>query len=94
MSSTGVVASGGVGKNIAEWIIDGEPSINLEAHDILRFVPFHNNRRFLRERVKESLGRVYLGSKMKHCLSVIASTESYQGLKFKVAFLCCMAFWG
>ncbi|VDI20061.1 pyruvate dehydrogenase phosphatase regulatory subunit [Mytilus galloprovincialis] len=56
MSSTGVVASGGVGKHIAEWIIDGEPSINLEAHDILRFVSFHNNRRFLRERVKESLG--------------------------------------
>lgn len=56
MSSTGVVASGGVGKQIAGWIIDGEPSINLEAHDILRFVPFHNNRRFLRERVKESLG--------------------------------------
>lgn len=56
MASTGIVASGGVGKQISEWIIDGEPSINLEAHDILRFVPFHNNRRFLRERVKESLG--------------------------------------
>ena len=56
MASRGIVASGGVGKQISEWIIDGEPSINLEAHDILRFVPFHNNRRFLRERVKESLG--------------------------------------
>lgn len=56
MSSNGIVASGGVGKQISEWIIDGEPSINLASHDILRFVPFHNNRRFLRERVKESLG--------------------------------------
>ncbi|KAK3086664.1 hypothetical protein FSP39_021587 [Pinctada imbricata] len=56
MCSTGIVGAGGVGKHLSEWIIDGQPSIDLSHHDIQRFVPHHNNRQFLQERVKETLG--------------------------------------
>ncbi|XP_033755629.1 pyruvate dehydrogenase phosphatase regulatory subunit, mitochondrial-like [Pecten maximus] len=55
MNSMGVVGSGGIGKHLTEWIIDGEPSINLAEHDILRYVPHHSNKKFLKERVKETI---------------------------------------
>ena len=56
MNSAGVVGAGAVGKHIAEWIIDGEPSVNLWPYDVRRFVRLHNNRKFLRDRVPEALG--------------------------------------
>jgi len=55
MNSMGVVGCGGIGKHLTEWIIDGAPSVNLATHDILRFVEHHNNRKFLKERVKETI---------------------------------------
>ena len=55
----GIAASGGVGKFLTEWIIDGMPSIDLSSHDILRHVPHHNNPQFLAERVKETLGKKF-----------------------------------
>ncbi|ESO90301.1 hypothetical protein LOTGIDRAFT_233822 [Lottia gigantea] len=59
LNSRGVVGGGGVGHYMAEWIIDGKPSINLWQFDVRRFVDHHNNRRFLYERVKEVLGSVF-----------------------------------
>lgn len=59
MNSMGVVGSGGIGKHITEWIVDGEPSINLAEHDILRYVPYHSNKKFLKERVKETICKLY-----------------------------------
>ena len=56
MNSTGVTAAGGVGKYIAEWIVDGAPSRDLWSCDIRRFVDLHNRSKFLRERVSETLG--------------------------------------
>ncbi|KAK3757648.1 hypothetical protein RRG08_000161 [Elysia crispata] len=59
MNSAGVVGAGAVGKHIAEWIIDGEPSVNLWPYDVRRFVRLHNNRKFLRDRVPEALENHY-----------------------------------
>ena len=60
MHSRGIQGSGGVGKYIAELMIDELPSVaNLWAYDIQRFVPHHSNKRFLRERVKESIGEQF-----------------------------------
>lgn len=56
MNSRGIAGAGGIGKYMAEWILDGEPSIDLWAHDVRRFAGLHNNKRFLRDRVKEVLG--------------------------------------
>jgi len=57
MHSRGIQAAGGVGRLMAELIIDdGAPFTNLWQCDIQRFVPHHSNRKFLRDRVKETIG--------------------------------------
>ena len=60
MNSVGIQSAGGVGKLMSEWIVDGEPSRNCWSLDIRRFVDLHNNKKFLRDRVKESLGKYSL----------------------------------
>ena len=52
-SSRGIAAAGGAGKALAEWIVAGEPSMDLWHFDIRRFAPFHGDREYLRERVRE-----------------------------------------
>ncbi|XP_041376900.1 pyruvate dehydrogenase phosphatase regulatory subunit, mitochondrial-like isoform X2 [Gigantopelta aegis] len=59
MNSHGIVFAGGAGKFMAEWIIDGKASTDMWSHDIRRFVSLHNNKRFLGERVKEIVGKLY-----------------------------------
>jgi glycine cleavage system T protein len=58
-NSVGIASAGGAGKYLAEWIVDGEPSIDLWLVDIRRFGRAMNNRLFLRERVTEVLGLHY-----------------------------------
>ncbi|ESO90306.1 hypothetical protein LOTGIDRAFT_123647 [Lottia gigantea] len=59
MNSRGIISSGGIGKYMAEWIIDGRPSINLWKYDVRRFTKQHNNNSFLKDRVSEVLGKQY-----------------------------------
>lgn len=58
MNSMGIAYAGGVGKYMAEWIVNGETSLGVDlwSMDIRRFVDMHNNRKFLKERVKEAVG--------------------------------------
>lgn len=57
MHSRGIQGAGGVGKYISEMIVDGYPHFtNLWSSDIQRFVPHHSNKKFLRDRVKETIG--------------------------------------
>jgi 4-methylaminobutanoate oxidase (formaldehyde-forming) len=49
-NSVGIASSGGAGKYLAEWMIAGEPTMDLWSVDIRRFAPWANNRTFLRER--------------------------------------------
>ena len=58
-NSVGIASAGGAGKYLAEWIIEGQPTIDLWSVDIRRFGPWANNRAFLRERVSEVLGLHY-----------------------------------
>ena len=58
-NSIGIQSSGGVGKVLAEWIIQGHPPLDLWDVDIRRNLPFQNNSSYLRERVMESLGLLY-----------------------------------
>lgn len=58
-NSIGIQSSGGVGKVLAEWIIQGHPPLDLWDVDIRRNLPFQNNGNYLRERVSESLGLLY-----------------------------------
>ena len=58
-NSVGIASAGGAGKYLAEWMLAGEPTIDLWSVDIRRFAPWANNLSFLRERVTEVLGLHY-----------------------------------
>ncbi len=57
--SIGIAAAGGVGQMVAEWILEGEPSIDLWPFDIRRFNDHHNEKSFLYPRTIESYGKTY-----------------------------------
>lgn len=58
-NSMGIASAGGAGKALAEWMIEGEPSLDLWPVDIRRFASFNNNPKWLHDRVKETLGLHY-----------------------------------
>ncbi|MGS1097223.1 GcvT family protein (plasmid) [Aquamicrobium terrae] len=58
-NSIGIVSSGGAGFALAQWMNDGEPPFDLWEVDIRRAQPFQRNRRYLKERVTETLGLLY-----------------------------------
>ena len=58
-NSIGIVSSGGAGMALAHWITEGAPPFDLWEVDIRRAQPFQRNRRYLRERVTETLGLLY-----------------------------------
>ena len=58
-NSIGIVSSGGAGMALAQWLEDGEPPFDLWEVDIRRAQPFQRNRRYLEERVTETLGLLY-----------------------------------
>ena len=53
------VSGGGVGEMVAEWIVEGEPSLDLWPFDIRRFNDHHNTKEFLYPRTVESYGKTY-----------------------------------
>ncbi len=59
MNSTGIALAGGAGKAMAEWVIAGEPTMELNEADIRRFSPEMNVVSALEARIPEVLGRHY-----------------------------------
>src|ERR1700748_1810128 len=55
-NSVGIASAGGAGGALAEWITEGEPSLDLSAVDIRRFATFNGNNQWLHDRVSEVLG--------------------------------------
>lgn len=55
----GIAAGGGAGKMMAEWIIDGEPSLDIWPLDIRRFGPYHHSRAYNVARTRELYGKHY-----------------------------------
>jgi glycine cleavage system aminomethyltransferase T/glycine/D-amino acid oxidase-like deaminating enzyme len=58
-NSIGIQSSGGVGKVLAQWIVDRHPPVDLCDVDIRRAMPFQRNRRYLHDRTVETLGLLY-----------------------------------
>ena len=58
-NSVGIGSSGGAGRVLAEWIVNGYPGMDLWEVDLRRMQPFQGNPRYLRERVAEGLGLLY-----------------------------------
>ncbi|WNJ99505.1 FAD-dependent oxidoreductase [Thalassospiraceae bacterium LMO-JJ14] len=59
MNSIGVQSAGGVGRLMAGWIVDGHPPGDFNGVDIRRNLPFQRNRKYLHDRVTETLGLLY-----------------------------------
>ncbi|MCZ6668648.1 MAG: FAD-dependent oxidoreductase [Gammaproteobacteria bacterium] len=57
--TSGIAASGGAGKALANWIMHGDPGLDLWAFDIRRFGPLHAGARFLHDRAVESYSKYY-----------------------------------
>lgn len=58
-NSIGIASSGGAGMALAHWITEGAPPFDLWEVDIRRAQPFQKNRRYLHDRVSETLGLLY-----------------------------------
>ena len=58
-NSIGIQSSGGAGKVLADWIIDGRPPMDLWDVDVRRVMPFQRNKQYLHDRTVESLGLLY-----------------------------------
>ena len=58
-NSIGIQSAGGAGMALAQWMDSGEKPFDLGDVDIARMQPFQGNRRYLRERVSETLGLLY-----------------------------------
>jgi glycine cleavage system aminomethyltransferase T/glycine/D-amino acid oxidase-like deaminating enzyme len=55
----GIAAGGGAGRMMAEWIVEGAPSLDLWPLDVRRFAFHHNTRRFMYPRAIELYGHHY-----------------------------------
>jgi len=55
-NSSGIAFGGGAGSALAEWIVAGEPQLDLGPVDIRRFAAFQGDKRWLRTRVQEIVG--------------------------------------
>ena len=59
LNSIGLQSAGGIGKVMSEWIRDRHPPVDLWEVDVRRNMRFQGNRKYLQERVSESLGLLY-----------------------------------
>jgi 4-methylaminobutanoate oxidase (formaldehyde-forming) len=59
MNSQGIIYGPGAGKALAEWIVEGHPTMDLTEVDIARMGRWANNRAWLHEKTHETLGRLY-----------------------------------
>ncbi len=55
----GIAGAGGIGRVMAEWILDGEPTFDVWRMDIRRFGPQYRSREFSRDRVVEVYSSYY-----------------------------------
>ncbi len=54
-----VAHAGGIGRTLAEWMVEGATSIDAHEADIARFHPYANNRTYVKERSAQQYREVY-----------------------------------
>ena len=59
LNSLGILQSGGVGRIMAQWIVDGYCPVEAQEIDIARCFPFQGNKKYLADRTVETLGLQY-----------------------------------
>jgi 4-methylaminobutanoate oxidase (formaldehyde-forming) len=59
LNSIGILTGGGIGRLVAQWIIDGRPDLDVTGINIDRLHPYQANPAYRATRTVESLGLVY-----------------------------------
>lgn len=59
LNSIGILTGGGLGRVVANWIIDGHPDVDVTGFNIDRLHPYQATPQYRRTRTVESLGMVY-----------------------------------
>ena len=59
MNSMGVASSGGAGKALADWVVDGDPGVDLSSVDVRRFARVRDTLMAVRDRAAENLSLHY-----------------------------------
>ena len=59
MNSVGILTGGGMGRIVAQWIVDGRPDVDVTGFNIDRMQDVQLNPRYRAERTVETLGMVY-----------------------------------
>ncbi len=59
LNSIGILTGGGIGRTVAQWIIDGTPDIDVTGINIDRLHPYQGNPEYRATRTVESLGLVF-----------------------------------
>ncbi|MBV9793733.1 MAG: GcvT family protein [Actinobacteria bacterium] len=59
MNSQGIIFAPAAGRELAAWILTGTPQFDASAVDVRRFARAQANARFLHDRTREGLGRLY-----------------------------------
>ena len=59
LNSQGIIFGPGVGRALAEWVLEDAPTVDAADLDVRRFSPAQANAGYLFERTRESLGRLY-----------------------------------
>ena len=65
-NSLGILLGGGAGSIIADWLVDGEPPVDVTGIDIARVQPYETTSRFRRDRTVELLGRLHSTGSWPH----------------------------
>jgi 4-methylaminobutanoate oxidase (formaldehyde-forming) len=59
MNSQGILMGPGAARALAEWIVEGTPTVDSAELDVGRFAPAQGSSAYLFERTRETLGRLY-----------------------------------
>ena len=59
LNSLGILSAGGIGRLLAQWIIDGRPDMDVTGIDVNRFHDCQRNPRYRDDRLVEVLGKMY-----------------------------------
>jgi len=86
--TAGIAGSGGAGRAVANWIVEGDPGMDLWSFDARRFGPQHATRAVLSARAVESYGRYYLihyPAEEREAARGLRRSPLYEALKAKNA---------
>ncbi|MCP4024079.1 MAG: FAD-dependent oxidoreductase [Desulfobacteraceae bacterium] len=75
LNSVGIIMGPGLGRMMAQWIMEGDPGVDITGFNIDRLHTYQNNKEYRAHRTVESLGKVY------KCHYPFKSAETARGAK-------------